>query len=710
MLHADNIWRTELDFMVTHQDRLVVLSFMTPSPYHNDSNGLMLNGGPTKKNGKSAAPNRIPAGYDAIVNGDAYMDGLDHGDEEEASLLDELLYEKTHLIDRFNDDDEDDDGGDMFEKLESESTVGQGTTTTTLGTPSSTGGTASSSTSTTTTTTSTSTTTTRRQKNARKQGGGRKAGRNRSREDAEPEDSMESALPTRPSRKDRNRNNNPASEDFDERLELQSNSKIDFGRINEFDVAPVFETNRKASASNGATAGGRIDELLPLLKPGRPADGGNKRKFSGTATATTRDSEIHVVKPDKSADALAASASVTPISTDSKIIEIKPSSKNNRKTKRDASDDDNAELDDIDDATKNDTNADDAVRIEAQPLIGAVPVQINVTAAPARLTGLSGLLQRLLRVDSEPDVAAAWGAAPSLEFLNLALAILVWSVRYPSVFWGTSKAFSLVFSVQLIANGLDILLGFAGVSVLYKLQVIGQPLPLHAPALLLNAVVTLSLFLLSVVLTIASSLIIYLYGHGRLAARIRDRRIISCKTGTDTWSYFAHCASLCFVLALAVVKASLMHDLSAAYRGSLDGAVLLAALGTVTHLLLWIVLWLGLTVKRRWHFKLPPLQLPAGVGGGAAANASNAQHLQQQQQQQPLLVSPRIGRLSQGLLQGSLHHGGGGGMMHGGPNGGNVEDIYWPKQPSSPKLKVTFNEIPSTSSDHDLMGEHDGKR
>lgn len=37
---SENIWRTELDFMVTHRDRLVILSFMTTSPYQNTSNDL----------------------------------------------------------------------------------------------------------------------------------------------------------------------------------------------------------------------------------------------------------------------------------------------------------------------------------------------------------------------------------------------------------------------------------------------------------------------------------------------------------------------------------------------------------------------------------------------------------------------------------------------------------------------------------------------
>lgn len=93
-------------------------------------------------------------------------------------------------------------------------------------------------------------------------------------------------------------------------------------------------------------------------------------------------------------------------------------------------------------------------------------------------------------------------------------------------------------------------------------------------------------------------------------------------------------------------------------------------------------MWLALTAKRRWEFKLPPLNVAA----------SQSVH-------QPLLMSPRAGR--------SATIGGGG---H--PNGNHQqEDIYWPKlTPSSPKLKVTFNEIPSTSSDHHDSAEHEGKR
>lgn len=102
------------------------------------------------------------------------------------------------------------------------------------------------------------------------------------------------------------------------------------------------------------------------------------------------------------------------------------------------------------------------------------------------------------------------------------------------------------------------------------------------------------------------------------------------------------------------------------------------------HIFFWILLWLGLTAKRRWNFKLPPLQ-----------------HIQihNEPAKQPLLMSPRLSR------------------PHSGPAGGHSNDssgeetIYWPKLlPNSTKLKVTFNDVPSTLSDNSLADEQDGKR
>lgn len=47
-----------------------------------------------------------------------------------------------------------------------------------------------------------------------------------------------------------------------------------------------------------------------------------------------------------------------------------------------------------------------------------------------------------------------WPVSP--EFANYALALLVYAVRYPAVFWNTNKAFAFVFSLMLVANGLQV--------------------------------------------------------------------------------------------------------------------------------------------------------------------------------------------------------------------------------------------------------------
>lgn len=63
-----------------------------------------------------------------------------------------------------------------------------------------------------------------------------------------------------------------------------------------------------------------------------------------------------------------------------------------------------------------------------------------------------------------------WGSSVSVEYLNLALALLVYSVRYPALFWSTNKCIGMLFSFQLLINGLHTLLAYAGLSILYKVS------------------------------------------------------------------------------------------------------------------------------------------------------------------------------------------------------------------------------------------------
>lgn len=103
-------------------------------------------------------------------------------------------------------------------------------------------------------------------------------------------------------------------------------------------------------------------------------------------------------------------------------------------------------------------------------------------------------------------------------------------------------------------------------------------------------------------------------------------------------------------------------------------------MASIIHIFLWIIIWLALTAKRHWAFKIPVVDT---VYASTRVDAI-----------QPLLTNHN-GRQYQGSLRKDK----------------GEETIYWP---SSPKLKVTFNdEVPSTLSDRNLIPdiiEHDGKR
>lgn len=294
------------------------------------------------------------------------------------------------------------------------------------------------------------------------------------------------------------------------------------------------------------------------------------------AKPKSKDSNIHIVKPETVPEYAIPSTAAT---TNSKIIEIKPKTIEDKKSNKRSTDDSFEEPDDVlllDSALPSINEDVYIVRegtgdiISPAALIGSVP---NFTQSN-ELQGIGGFIQSIIGMNEKFEPKQWFQSSPTLEFINLALALLVWSVRYPSVFWESSKAFSMIFSLQMIANSVDILMLHVGTSILFKLQIVGQFMTVqNQPSpLLLNGIVTLALTLLAYVLIISSSMILYLYGHSRLSAKIRDCQMITLKDG-DIWSYFSHCASLCFILALSVVKAPIIHDLTVTYRISLDGTV-----------------------------------------------------------------------------------------------------------------------------------------
>uniref|UniRef100_T1JH58 Protein tincar n=1 Tax=Strigamia maritima TaxID=126957 RepID=T1JH58_STRMM len=197
----------------------------------------------------------------------------------------------------------------------------------------------------------------------------------------------------------------------------------------------------------------------------------------------------------------------------------------------------------------------------------------------------------------------------SPEFVNYALALLTYAVRYPSVFWMTSKPLGLIFSCQLVLSALQSLLAFTGFAVLYKLRCYGaeEVLP-STGTYLLSIGVSLILYVAYALMLTASGSIVYLYAFQKykmFVAQQREKHHISWRANSHSlWGYLSHCLSLVLLMLLALCSGPLTCDYMVVYRGSLDGAILACVIGTVVHLFLWIVLWLFLTIKNNWNFKV----------------------------------------------------------------------------------------------------------
>nr|XP_045594619.1 uncharacterized protein LOC123755819 [Procambarus clarkii] len=197
----------------------------------------------------------------------------------------------------------------------------------------------------------------------------------------------------------------------------------------------------------------------------------------------------------------------------------------------------------------------------------------------------------------------------SAELLNYTIALLVFAIRYPSVFWHTNKAFGLLFSLQLIVNGIHTILIITAFTILYKLHVCDSSKELHGGEnFLLNLPATVGLLVVAVMVVTVSSSAIYYYGYQKFTdfvVKSRQRYHITYDNEPDSVRPYApHCAALVVLVAMGVSHGPLLWDLSLVYRGSLDAIVLAAVIGSIVHLFLWIVLWLLLTVKSSWTFKL----------------------------------------------------------------------------------------------------------
>lgn len=57
-----------------------------------------------------------------------------------------------------------------------------------------------------------------------------------------------------------------------------------------------------------------------------------------------------------------------------------------------------------------------------------------------------------------------------LEFVNLLIALFVYTCAYAAVFWHTNKPFSFIFSLHLLIYSATVIWSYLGFSVLHRIQ------------------------------------------------------------------------------------------------------------------------------------------------------------------------------------------------------------------------------------------------
>ncbi|XP_076308145.1 uncharacterized protein LOC143223709 [Tachypleus tridentatus] len=199
-------------------------------------------------------------------------------------------------------------------------------------------------------------------------------------------------------------------------------------------------------------------------------------------------------------------------------------------------------------------------------------------------------------------------APVSAEFLNYGLALVVYAVRYPSVFWRVNKSFAMVFSLEFVLTALQQLLAFTGFTVLYKIHIYGSSeVLLKFNPMLLNVSLSLLLFILyNIILTMSAS-VLYLYGLQKFRENeeqeVRKHHITLVEESRCSCGYIPHLSALLTLFMIISSATPLMYDYMLVYCGSLDGTVLAGVTGTILHVLSWMLLWVGLCIKQRWWFK-----------------------------------------------------------------------------------------------------------
>ncbi|CAB3399529.1 unnamed protein product [Caenorhabditis bovis] len=224
-----------------------------------------------------------------------------------------------------------------------------------------------------------------------------------------------------------------------------------------------------------------------------------------------------------------------------------------------------------------------------------------------------------------------------LEFFNFLLALVAFGIAYPSVFWRVSKPFSVIFSFYMLIYSVQLVFGYLSFSVLFRIQEtnihsmrpvgLGQYLgpirilnfPVYHPLMILGS------FLARFAVSTLAVTAVYAYGYNkyhanignvlnrnaarssagqsdygeyRKRANLRDKQKLACD------GYLPHINSIFFLVLISASIGPMIYAMLILHQHEQKAFLLTAIIVDVLFLFSQIFVWLGLTLKRDWDFRV----------------------------------------------------------------------------------------------------------
>ncbi|KAH9524761.1 hypothetical protein Btru_027763 [Bulinus truncatus] len=234
-----------------------------------------------------------------------------------------------------------------------------------------------------------------------------------------------------------------------------------------------------------------------------------------------------------------------------------------------------------------------------------------------------------------PHEALTHRMSASIAFVNFCFALTCFLVRYASVFWYTNKLLTAVFACQLLAMVINSVFSFNCFSVLYCVCYNKSVFPnVH---LTLGCMVNLVLYLFGSTILLLSTMAVFEYGshyfHEKFQIVERHHNPESYIKQTSIshggcQGYISHLCAIATLVVFAVCKGPLLYEQMSLMRLTGDQLLLSGVVCEVCYMVLWVVLWFGLTIKQQWKFRIldyVPLRQPLNLisDEGSSVKSSN---------------------------------------------------------------------------------------